>query len=128
MVNALVKLVSLAMLLFASQIKADGDNDAGSLPSVQISIEMIEATKEPINDFSRWIDPASPSNAIGDQKLAKYLSDIRNYDVSVEEASNTFRVYIGPRLSEEQPAIFGGDAEYVVDRTTYKILKKQYGK
>ncbi len=128
MVNAHVKLVPFAMLLFAGQIKADGDTDAGSPQSVQIPIEMIKAAKEPIDDFSRWIDPAAPSNAVGDKKLAKYLGDIRNYDVSVEEAKNTFRVYIGPRLPKEQPAIFGGDAEYVVDRTTYKILKKQYGK
>lgn len=125
MVNALVKLAPFAMLLFAGQIAADG---AGSSQSVQISIEMIEATKEPIDDFSRRIDPAAPSNAVGDRKLAKYLGDLRNYEVSVEETKNTFRVYIGPRLSKEQPAIFGGDAEYVVDRKTYKILKKQYGK
>ncbi|WP_019866856.1 hypothetical protein [Methylovulum miyakonense] len=63
-----------------------------------------------------------------DVESSTYLSKIENYNIEIGVGKGKFAVWISPRLSEEFPGFFGGDAFYAVDSKTFKILDTQYGK
>ncbi|MFI3155635.1 MAG: hypothetical protein QX199_05715 [Methylococcaceae bacterium] len=83
-------------------------------------------------DFSARIsDKASKSRNSGsgfDNKVVVYLSKIDNYNFEIAFGKGNFTVWITPRLSDEFPVIFGGDASYTIDSKTFKIQDTQYGK
>lgn len=63
-----------------------------------------------------------------DVESSAYLSKIENYNIEIGVGKDKYAVWLSPRLSEEFPGFFGGDAFYVIDSKTFKILDTQYGK
>lgn len=63
-----------------------------------------------------------------DVKSSNYLSKIENYNIEVGTGKGKYAIWISPRLSDEFPGFFGGDAFYTIDSKTFKLLETQYGK
>jgi hypothetical protein len=64
----------------------------------------------------------------GDVELTGYLSRIEDFNIQVGFGYGRYNVWMLPRASEDFPAVFGGDALYVIDAKEFKILEKHYGK
>lgn len=58
----------------------------------------------------------------GNQELARYLSQIANYETTFYEANGTVVVEIAPLPAKDGHTFRGGAARYVVDPQTRKIL------
>jgi hypothetical protein len=62
------------------------------------------------------------------EKLTEYLSKMENYNIEIGSGNSKYIIWITPRLTSEFPVIFGGDAVYIIDSKTFKLLETQYGK
>lgn len=82
------------------------------------------------SDFSELLKKAQQPTEAPDEggDLVNYMSRIENYNIEISLGSGRYIIWIHPRLSKEFPAIFGGDAKYVIDAASFQVLEKQYGK
>lgn len=119
------RFLAFALLIVASSLVADEHALPWRNLELVIQGDRLQACATAYQDFVQKL-AAEPS--IADTPLGRYLSDPANYDIEVSVGKSTFYVYIRPRQSEEFPGVFGGDAEYVIDAKTFKILEKGYGK
>ena len=53
---------------------------------------------------------------------------LENYDVVVSVESDRYKVWIHPRTHSDVPMAFGGDATYMIDSRTFRIVDKVLGK
>lgn len=94
--------------------------------------EYLHAVLVAEKDFSVWISSrASKLESHGtniNHKLAEYLSKIDNYNIEIGFGRDRYLVWITPRVTDEFPIIFGADALYTIDRKTFQVIDKQYGK
>ena len=68
---------------------------------------------------------ASKQNDEHSAELAKWLSQIDNYDVRVKEITDQYSVRFSPTMRDpENHTVFGGGASYTISRGSFKILEK----
>lgn len=124
---ALVMLMTVAMAHSAQK-----DQIAWHNVDVVIRGDYFRASTVAYNDFAKRLAVAAKETATSavdsNSELQEYLVSIEHYNIQVGFGRNQYLVWMLPRTSDEFPAIFGGDALYIIDAKEFKILEKHFGK
>jgi hypothetical protein len=80
--------------------------------------DYLQAVLVAYKDFSKIL--AARSAQASDPDLSK----LQNYDISIDQTAATVIVQFGPTVRDKAHVVFGGGAQYVVDRSTFAIMQK----
>ena len=131
------KLIKLLLLLFfiilINGFKANADekldwhNKDLIIKGEYLKVLMV-IEKDFISRINNVREKLSKNEKNNNNKLADYLSKIENYNIEIAVGNGKYTVWVTPRTSREFPVIFGGDAIYTIDSTSFNLLESQYGK
>jgi hypothetical protein len=127
--RALLLLSIIFTPAFAQSDAGPGDRAEWQNEEIVIRGDYFHAAMVAYEDFKRLrARQSTPANGAGDPKFADYMSNINNFNLKVAAGGTRYIVWINPRGSREFPVIFGGDALYILDSSTFKVVEKHYGK
>jgi hypothetical protein len=129
----MVRRVLLLLSMLVAPALSHADNGPGDRPEWQneeivIRGDYFHAAMVAYEDFSKRLHARQATSGAADPKFADYMSNIDNFNLKVAAGGTRYVVWINPRGSREFPVIFGGDALYILDFSTFKIVEKHYGK
>jgi len=75
-------------------------------------------------DFAKILASRARSDDSKNATSSPNLSDIQNYNISIDQTSSSIIVQLGPGTRDPSYVVFGGGAHYVIDRATFKILDR----
>lgn len=117
--NPQILLMAL-MILFINYAVAKDESTREKAPIV-IQGEVIKAITVAQHDFTNFIMVKNPKTA----DLQLFLSDLKNYEVVVEEHEETIKISFFPKKYNGR-SIKGGGGEYQIEKTNFGIVKKKY--
>jgi hypothetical protein len=89
--------------------------------------DYLKATLVAYQDFAKTLlrkAGEASSNGANNPELAAKLSKIENYDISIDQTPSSYVVQFGPKVRDNASDVFGGGAQYVIDRKTFTVSKK----
>jgi hypothetical protein len=130
MVRRSLLLLSLVVApAFSHSDTGPGDRPEWQNEEIVIRGDYFHAALVAYEDFSKRLrERSTPPNGAGDPKFDNYLSNIDNFNLKVATGGTRYVVWINPRGSRDFPVIFGGNALYILDSSTFKVVEKHYGK
>jgi len=93
--------------------------------------DYFKAVESAYSDFAKYLalkKTESASQDEGNQKLVEWLSSIENYDIHVRQMSASYQVRFEVTLRNNAPPVFGGGASYLIDGSSFKIIRKTFSK
>lgn len=126
-----IRTLSLLPLLLAVTLAVGSFAHAGTPAPGWINEELVvrgeyfRAMMVAYEDFSKHI---AESSASPNKKFVDHMSRIENYNFKVAAGPQRYVVWISPRMSDDYPAIFGGEGSYILDAQTFKVLEKHFSK
>ena len=93
--------------------------------------DYFRAVESAYGDFAKYLalkkTEAAPQDE-EDRKLVDWLSNIENYDIHVRQMPTSYQVRFEVTLRNNAPPVFGGGASYLVDGSSFQIIRKTFSK
>jgi hypothetical protein len=126
-------LALVSFLIFTSTIGLADDSRMGSAfkqymeaPDNPVILrgDYFRATLVAYRDFAKELSRRAHGN---DPKLSSQTPgafDIQEYDISIDQDPTSFIVQFGAAARNPSHVVFGGGANYIIDRSSFAILKR----
>jgi hypothetical protein len=93
--------------------------------------DYFRAVESAYSDFAKYLTLKKTGAAPQDkdnQKLVDWLSNIENYDIHVRQLPTSYTVMFEVTLRNNAPPVFGGGASYLIDGSSFQIIRKTFSK
>ena len=93
--------------------------------------DYFKAVESAYSDFAKYLASKRTESAPQDEdnrKLVDWLSSIENYDIHVRQMSASYQVRFEVTLRNNSPPVFGGGASYLIDGSSFQIIRKTFSK
>lgn len=93
--------------------------------------DYFKAVESAYSDFGKYLAlkrTQSAPQGEDNRKLVDWLSRIENYDIHVRQLSASYQVRFEVTLRNDAPPVFGGGASYLIDGSSFRIIRKTFSK